>query len=209
MKKLAGSREDGEVKRAESVLYYIEKDLRQSAQQQALEAAQVVGPDRLLDGRPEVVQPALAEAGIGDAMFETLHLEGSSPRAAERWTPTGAAARRRPRECWPALDQAAERSDEDAVPWIGADGRVSGILRFRFSLRLRPRPLIRDYFEKDFRNPEQALVVRVTRAGRQHPLRDRAHHQPALRGQPGDGRARPSAASSSPCATATPPSSRT
>src|SRR4029450_9829390 len=49
---------------AERALHYGEKDLGERAQEQALEAARAVGSERLLDGRPEVIVPALKEAGL-------------------------------------------------------------------------------------------------------------------------------------------------
>lgn len=158
---LAKTEKMSKTKRAESVLYYIEKELRGTAQRRALEAAQVVGLDRLLDGRPEVVQPALLEAGIGTDVFAALHLEGSSPLAVVR-----AAQRRREgddeREVLAALEPMPAAAHEDAVAWIGADGRITGTLRFKYTCQYLHERLVREYFEKEFRNPDQALVVRVT-----------------------------------------------
>src|SRR5262245_52051261 len=51
------------VKQAEQTLYLVERDLHVMALSRAQDAAQVVGTDRLLDGRPEVVRGALVEAG--------------------------------------------------------------------------------------------------------------------------------------------------
>src|SRR6185503_18745308 len=98
VKKLAATEKMSKTKRAESELYYIEKELRRTSQQKAQEAAQVVGLDRLIDGRPQVVQPALLDAGIGDDVFETLHLEGSSPRAVS--AVQGRREREDERRCW-------------------------------------------------------------------------------------------------------------
>ena len=78
---LARANRDMGVKRAENTLADVEKDLVRAVQARALEAAQAVGTDRLLDGRESVIAAALREAGIDDALFQTLHLEGaSSPR---------------------------------------------------------------------------------------------------------------------------------
>jgi signal transduction histidine kinase len=159
VKKLAVAEKMAKTKRAESVLYYLEKELRRAAQQQAQEAAQVVGLDRLLDGRPEVVQPALREAGIADDMFETLHLEGSSPRAVQ--TAEWHRERESEREVLAGLGPMAG-GQEEAVAWIGADGRITGTLRFKYTCGYLHQKLIHNYFENEFRNPEQALVVRVT-----------------------------------------------
>src|SRR6266508_3210482 len=70
--KLANQTRMSEVKRAERALYYVEKDLQHAAEKKALEAAQVVGTDRLLDGRPTVIRAALRETGMGQDVFESL-----------------------------------------------------------------------------------------------------------------------------------------
>ena len=76
---MANSREVLHTRGAERTLLVIEKDLAQSAQAQALEAARALGAERLLDGRIEVIVPALKEAGFDWDMFSSLRLEGSSP----------------------------------------------------------------------------------------------------------------------------------
>jgi signal transduction histidine kinase len=104
------------------------------------------------------VQPALREAGIGDDVFESLHLEGSSPLTVQ------AADWRRERvderEMFTA--DAPAPAGEDTVAWIGADGRITGTLRFKYTCGYLHQRLLRNYFEKEFRNPDQALVVRIT-----------------------------------------------
>src|SRR3954466_9864369 len=52
---LAKGRAAFRVEQAKPTLYYVEKDLAQSAQAQAIEAARAVGADRLLDGRVETI----------------------------------------------------------------------------------------------------------------------------------------------------------
>jgi len=66
-------------KRAERVLYYVEEDLERTARSRALEAARAIGPERLLEGRQELIQVALVKAGLPENMFDSLRLEGSSP----------------------------------------------------------------------------------------------------------------------------------
>ena len=83
--KLATQTRMSEIKRAERALYYIEKDLQHAAEKKALEAAQVVGTDRLLDGRHEVIQAALRDAGMDHDVFETLHLEATAYRRGAAW----------------------------------------------------------------------------------------------------------------------------
>lgn len=68
-------------KNAERVLSYVEEDLARAARTKALHAAKALGAERLLEGRPEVIRAALADAGIGGEVFESLRLEASSPVA--------------------------------------------------------------------------------------------------------------------------------
>ena len=155
--KLATGRVASELKKAERTLYYIEKDLTQSAHTKALEAARLIGVDKLLEGRPEVIGTALREEGVPPDIFESLHLEASSPRAL--------AAVRRART-WDSdiveMLEADEGGGEDSVPWTTDDGQVAGTLRFKFACGYVHQRLIREYFEKDFVNPDGALVVRVS-----------------------------------------------
>ena len=67
-------------KRAERILSWIEKELEKSAQKKAVEAARLLGPELLLEGRPKVIHAALKKAGFGGKVFESLHLEVSTPR---------------------------------------------------------------------------------------------------------------------------------
>jgi signal transduction histidine kinase len=156
VKRLAAMDKDSKKKRAESALYYIENGLGQAARLRALEAAQVVGFDRLLDGRSTVVQPALVEAGLGDQMFEALRLEGSSPRGGRAWRREADEER----AMLAGADLMGDDVHEDTAAWIGADGRVSGTLRFRYACGYVHGSLIPGYFEHEFRSADQ--VVRVS-----------------------------------------------
>jgi signal transduction histidine kinase len=162
---LAKGREAYKYKQAERTLYYVEKDLVERGQQQALEAARAVGADRLLDGRPEVIVPALKEAGLEWDMFKTLRLEGSSP-GRNLSPPRGTRPKETPREVLSAMEPPPQRSQwEDSVPWVDTHGTVSGLLRYRYSPQFVQRRLIPRYFEHDLPNPDQALVVRVSEPG--------------------------------------------
>ena len=152
-------------RQAERTLYYVEKDLAQSAQAHALEAARAVGADRLLDGRPEVIAPALKDAGQDWDTFKSLRLEGSSPG---RRMPSkgGTKTSETPRDVLWGMDPAPPGNPgEDAVPWVDTHGTVSGILRYRYSPDFVQRRLIRRYFEHEFNNPDQSLILRVTDPG--------------------------------------------
>src|SRR4029453_13267312 len=124
------------VKRAETTLADIARDLVRAADAAALEAAQAVGTERLLDGRESVITAALKDAGLEPDIFETLHLEGASS----------------PRRRWPA-------GNGGSVSWVDAEGKGTGVLPFRFRPRYVRERLVPDYFAHDFPNPEQALVV--------------------------------------------------
>src|SRR5206468_12403040 len=102
-------------KDAERTLYYVEKDLGERAQEQALEAARAVGSERLLDGRPEVIVPALKEAGLDWDMFKTLRLEGSSPG---RHLPARGDAKpgETPRDVLSAMEPPPRTQWEESVP---------------------------------------------------------------------------------------------
>jgi signal transduction histidine kinase len=159
---LARANRDMGVKRAENTLADVEKDLVRAVQGRALEAAQAVGTDRLLDGRESVIAAALREAGIDDALFQTLHLEGaSSPRRRAARQSEGEASPPSPRDVLWGLEPAAP-GHEDAVEWIDAGGKVAGVLRFRFRPEYVRERIVPDYLSHDFPNPDQALVVRVT-----------------------------------------------
>jgi signal transduction histidine kinase len=160
--KLATQTRMSEIKRAERALYYIEKDLQHSAEKKALEAAQVVGTDRLLDGRPEIIRAALQESGMDQDIFESLHLEATAYRRGAAW----AMARRRlgevPRDIWRAVERAQPADEEDSVSWPGDEG---GWLRFKYRCEYVHGRLVREYFERDFSNPDQTLVIRVSEPG--------------------------------------------
>jgi signal transduction histidine kinase len=166
VKELAQKKEATEIKRAERTLYYVEKDLVETAHKKALEAAQMLGAEALLDGRSEVIKTALVDEGMGEGIFESLHLEGSSPRVLMKAHEVEAPAA--DPELSPDvltvvdLDSKNGKYGEDSVPWPGEDGRFTGTLRFKFACDYVHGRLIREYFEKEFVNPAQSLVIRVT-----------------------------------------------
>jgi signal transduction histidine kinase len=147
-------------KSAEKVLGYIEKDLETIARNKALEAARAVGPNKLLDGRIEVTRPALKEAGLRPDIFDSLRLEASSVakrRLAERIRNHEVDVLR---EALSLNEPVPTSRDEDAVPLAVGESDVMGMLYFRLACGYVHGELIRDYFEKEFTNPD--FVVRVT-----------------------------------------------
>ena len=158
--KLSENAKTAMIKNADRVLYYVEKDLETKARAKALEAARQVGPAALVNGRPEVVQAALERAGLERDMFETLRLEGASPLGKVR------AALDHRQDDFSDLREALKGFEpspgpEDSVPLSGEDGHEAGVVRFSFSCDYAHRTLLREYFENDFMNPDQTLVIRV------------------------------------------------
>jgi signal transduction histidine kinase len=164
VQKLAKERKKSEVKNAENTLYWVEKELKLTAQARAKDAGRVVGSEGLVDGRKEVIQAALRAAGMPDDIFESLHLEGPASRliVKHKVEKAGAGSGDLSRDLLlNALETLGRTEDEDSVPWIGDDGRTVGNLRFKFACGYIHGQLIREYFEGEFRNPDQSLVVRV------------------------------------------------
>ena len=155
---LAKANKEMGFKRAANTLADIEKDLARAAQAKALEAAQAVGWERLLDGREHVIAVALETAGLDGHIFDSLHLEGASSPL--RQSPPGPRRLQTPRDILEALGPRREHS-EDAIPWVDPEEKAAGVLRFRFKPDYIRSRLIPDYFSHDFPNPDQAIVVRV------------------------------------------------
>ncbi len=151
-------------KQAEKVLYYAEKDLQMKAQSWALEAARVVGTDRLLVGDAGEVKAALKGSKL-DGLFDVLRLEASSPVA-------GLAAvletRQRDRDilrdALSSWDLPTGPEGEDSLPLTAPGGEKIGVLKFKFGCEDAHKELVRTFFEKDFQNPDNAWVVRVSEA---------------------------------------------
>jgi signal transduction histidine kinase len=159
--KHAESLEISLLKQAEKVLYYIEKDLEMTARSKALEAARNVGPERLLEGRPEVIRTALDSAGMQEAVFDNLRLEAWSPvKSLKVVLAPGADELRLLKEALKGGEALPGPEGEDSVPLTTADGTELGILRFRFACGYAHTVLVREFFEKN--PPEQAWVIRVT-----------------------------------------------
>jgi signal transduction histidine kinase len=148
-------------KRAERVLFYIEEDLERAARAQALEAAKIVGPERLLEGRVDVIRAALAPTGMA-AAFEMLRLEASSPIGNVARVLDDRKDVESLREALGTVSEATGDVGDDALPVSGTDAQVSGVLRFRYACSYAHGTLIREYFMKASTNPDQAMVVRVT-----------------------------------------------
>jgi len=149
------------LRRAEKVLYYVEKDLETAARNKALEAARAVGTARLLDGQPEQIKASLKTAGIDPAVFESLRLEAASSRIR---TPSPDARNRDLAildEALQVMDQAPATGAEDAVTLTGGESDVMGVLRFKLACGYAHDTLVRKYFESDFTNPDGLWVVRV------------------------------------------------
>ncbi len=153
------------LRQAEQLLYYVEEDLEQATRKKALEAARAVDPEVLLEGRPETVRRALAEAGLAQIGFDSLRLEawsrtGSSPasdrKSAEMAALSAALSGK------PGRPQPRDEGEEDAVPLTTAGGEELGVVRFRFSCDYAHRQIVQEFFETGFANPGGAWVIRVS-----------------------------------------------
>ena len=151
-------------KQADFVLVGIENELEMMARTRALTAARSVGPDKLLDGHGVAIRNSLVTTGIGDGVFESLRLEASSPVIPMPRPDGGATDLRMLREALRPDQPAPGPDGEDSVPFSTGDGSPLGVLRFRFSCSYAHGTLLRDYFENEFANPDQAHVIRVSEA---------------------------------------------
>jgi len=151
------------LKQSEQLLAFVEQDLETATRRKALEAARAVGPELMLEGRPAQVAAALAEAGLADLQFDSLRLEAwSKTRGAAGPVEPGSAEMRALSEALSGVAPRAAREEEDAVPLTTASGEELGVVRFRFTCDYAHRRLVREFFERDFVNPDGAWVVRVS-----------------------------------------------
>ena len=153
------------LRQAEQLLYYTEQDLERAARARALKAARAVGPDLLLEGRASRIHDALQAAGLADMEFDSLRLEAWS---SARVGPPGPSRRDDMRALSEALGgferplSREEEQEEDAVPLTTPGGEELGVVRFRFAHHYAHEVLVRDYFERQFMNPQHAWVIRVS-----------------------------------------------
>ena len=151
------------LKQSEQLLAFVEQDLETATRRKALEAARAVGPELMLEGRPAQVAAALAEAGLADLQFDSLRLEAwSKTRGAAGPAEPGSAEMRALSEALSGVAPRAAREEEDAVPLTTVSGEELGVVRFRFTCDYAHRRLVREFFERDFVNPDGAWVVRVS-----------------------------------------------
>jgi signal transduction histidine kinase len=151
------------LRQAEQLLYYVEQDLEKAARRRAHQAATAVGPELLLEGRPKAIHASLRAAGLGDLEFDSLRLEVWSPLRGGK-APAGpqAAEIRALSEALRGFEPRVEREEEDSVPLTTPGGEQLGVVRFRFSCEYAHRRLVKEFFEKEFVNPEKAWVIRVS-----------------------------------------------
>ena len=115
-----------------------------------------VGPEALVNGRPEVVQAALERAGLGETCSRPCASRGRRPsaRSGRPRPPPG----RLPRPARGAQGlRARPRAPRTRCPFGRTTATRRASLRFSFACDYAHRTLLRDYFENDFVNPDQAL----------------------------------------------------
>jgi signal transduction histidine kinase len=151
---------------AEKILKWVEKDLEMAAQAKALDAARVVGTDRLLIGNPDQIEQALRSGGMG-GIFTSLRLEASSPVAG---LSAVLGTRQRDmdilRDALTATDlNPYDAEGEDSLPLTAPGGERIGVLRFRYACQFAHRTLVGRFFERDFEDPNHSWVIRVSEDG--------------------------------------------
>jgi hypothetical protein len=117
-----------------------------------------------VDGRKDVVQAALREAGMADDIFESLHLEGPASRliVKNKVEKARAGSGELARDLLSAaLETLGGTEGEDSVPWIGEDGPHRRQPEVQVRLRVHPRAAHPRVLRERVQQPEQALVVRV------------------------------------------------
>ncbi len=128
------------------------------ARTRALTAARSVGPDKLLEGHGDrhSQQP-------GDDGHRRRRVREPAARGVVPGHPAAAAPGERghgpadaPRGALRSFEPAPGPDGEDSVPFSTGDGSPLGLLRFRFSCKYAHGTLLRDYFENEFANPNQA-----------------------------------------------------
>ncbi len=147
------------LRQAESMLFYIERDLEEAVRQKASEAARIVGPERLLEGRPEAIQQALVKGGWPAESFESLRVEASMPLV------TGAPSKTPDemivlREALSEPEVTGVEGIEDSVP-LERDGKPVGKLRFQFSREFATASLLPRFFERNPEGLDGSWFVRV------------------------------------------------
>jgi signal transduction histidine kinase len=151
------------LRQSEQLLAFVEQDLETATRAKALEAARAVGPELMLEGRRTQVEAALAAAGLADLQFDSLRLEAwSKTRVPGGVAAPGSAEMRALSEALSGVAPRAAREEEDAVPLTTVSGEELGVVRFRFTCDYAHRRLVREFFERDFVNPDGAWVVRVS-----------------------------------------------
>src|SRR5262249_4195747 len=121
------------LKAADRLLFYVEEDLERKARILALEAARIVGPERLLDGRREVIQAALLNAGIPPDTFDALRLEGSSPLSKLSIVLNRTREVDTLREALNVMNLPSAPDGLESLPLAGEDSKMAGVLRYRYS----------------------------------------------------------------------------
>jgi signal transduction histidine kinase len=152
------------IRRAYRYLRFLEEDLEHATRERALAAARAVGIDDLLDGSPARIHQALGAAGLSDGgqVFETFRLEASSPTPLGPAPPDPDRDMGLLREALNVYTPASSPSGEDAIPLSGGESRLVGMLRFRFCPSFAHGRLLTEFFERDVKHADQAMVVRVT-----------------------------------------------
>ncbi len=153
-------------KRAERVLYYIEKDLQEVARAKVVEVAKKIGPDTLLEAHPWRLRKSLKQAGFSPDTFASLHLEAASRHEGLQKLVEDDRDLEGIKEALEMIRTSEDLngesdSEEDAVVLTSGDSNVVGVLRYRFASAYAHDALLQEFFEREFVNPQGVWVVRV------------------------------------------------
>ena len=99
---------------------------------------------------------------MAEVRFDSLRLEAWNPMRKQRGREPGRDSVDALREALRGLDMAVLDGEEDSVPLKTHGGEKLGMVRFRFSCEYVHRKLVREFFESDFMNPDEAWVIRVS-----------------------------------------------
>src|SRR5262249_20935792 len=110
----------------------------------------------------EVIQAALLNAGIPPDTFDALRLEGSSPLSKLSIVLNRTREVDTLREALNVMNLPSAPDGLESLPLAGEDSKMAGVLRYRYSCAYIHRALIREYFEREWANPDQTIVVRVS-----------------------------------------------
>lgn len=164
--KQAEARKASQLREAEKILQYHERDLEQLAQEKAAKAARAIGVEKLLDADRPAIREALKESGWDPNTFETIRIEAANKRRPWGEPPAEEPPARDEEFLTEAMAVAARPAStiEDQIALPTGLG-LRGILRFRFSHDYAHGTLLQKYFEREAPGTDSHWVLRAREVG--------------------------------------------